>query len=142
MVSIANPQWRAQLVNLKRQHDDLTTKISALPKDAPHIDWDRYRKVSSAPTIIDELKAEYESSVIPPADAAGELKAIEDEYKQTSKEAEQYIAYVQDRLNKLSVELKTLETSKPIDDLTFQDVLNENPNLEKEAAAKRNAYEY
>ena len=56
--------------------------------------------------------------------------------------AQQYLSYVQEQMHKFQGELNTMQASKPVDDLTVQDVFDQNPHLEVEAAEKRKNYDF
>jgi len=52
------------------------------------------------------------------------------------------LSYVQEQMHKFQGELNTMQASKPVDDLTVQDVFDQNPHLEVEAAEKRKNYDF
>ncbi|KAL1955811.1 hypothetical protein VTO42DRAFT_8050 [Malbranchea cinnamomea] len=127
-------QTAAALQAFKTRNDNARRKVQQLSETPQTVDFDYYRKVLKNQAIIDEIEAHFKSFKPATYDVNRQIKAIEVFEAQAIKDAEATKGKVEAELRSLEKTLEHIETARPFEDLTVDDVVAAQPEIDKKTA--------
>jgi hypothetical protein len=138
---------RTELNTLKKTWDDLNVQLETTPAVAEPIPWEHYEKLIRTPGIVEEFRRAYSSikwspdpkqdllSMDPKEELAKRREEIEKAFvslaTQMQVQSEAIVQQAEQRLTTLRSELEVLNKSKPIDEVTVDEVLQQHPEWQK-----------
>ena len=138
---------RPELNTLKKIWDDLNVQLETTPAVAEPIPWEHYDKLIKTPGIVEEFRRAYSSikwnsdpkqnilSMDPKGELAKRREEIEKSFvslaAQMQVQSEAIVQQAEQRLTALRDELEVLNKSKPIDEVTVDEVLQQHPEWQK-----------
>ncbi|EAS27544.3 ATP synthase subunit D, mitochondrial [Coccidioides immitis RS] len=118
----------------KKRNDDARRKVQTLSEAPQTIDFEHYRSVLKNKAIVDEIEKQFKSFKPQTYDVNRQLKAIEAFEAQAVTSAEATKGKVEEELKYLEKTLENIETARPWEDLTVDDVVTAQPEIEKKTA--------
>ncbi|KAL2217043.1 ATP synthase D chain, mitochondrial [Thermoascus aurantiacus ATCC 26904] len=128
-------QTAASLQAFKKRNDDARRKVQMLSEQPQTVDFDYYRRVLKNKAIVDEIENAFKNFKPATYDLNRQLKAIEAFEAQAIKNAEETKGKVEKELDSLKKTLENIETARPFEDLTVDDVARAQPEIDEKAAA-------
>ncbi|KAL9106786.1 MAG: hypothetical protein Q9227_008208 [Pyrenula ochraceoflavens] len=124
-------QTAASLQSFKKRNDDARRKVQQL-SDAPQtVDFAHYRRTLKNQAVIDEIENHFKQFKPATYDVGRQLKEIEAFEAQAVKNAEETKGLVEVELRSLEKTLKNIETARPFDQLTVDEVAAAEPEIDK-----------
>ncbi|KAH8695183.1 putative ATP synthase D chain, mitochondrial [Talaromyces proteolyticus] len=127
-------QTAASLQAFKKRNDEARRKVLVLSEQPQSIDFAYYRKTLKNQAVIDELENHFKSFKPASYDVNRQLKAIEAFEAQAIKSAEETKGRVEAELANLQKTLQNIETARPFDELTVDDVAAAQPEIDEKTA--------
>ncbi|KAF3916026.1 hypothetical protein AA313_de0205554 [Arthrobotrys entomopaga] len=121
----------SQLQAFKKRNEEARRKVNQLRDQATEIDFAQYRSLLKNQAVIDEIEKEYKVFKPVTYDVSKQIKSIESFEAEAIKNAENTKASVDAELADLAATLKNIEESRPIEDLTIDDVAQAAPEIDK-----------
>ncbi|PGH12775.1 ATP synthase subunit D, mitochondrial [Polytolypa hystricis UAMH7299] len=132
-------QTAASLQSFKKRNDDARRKVQVLSETPQSVDFEHYRSVLKNQAVINEIEAHFKAFQPATFDVNRQLKAIEAFEAQAVKGAEETKGAVALELRSLEKTLENIETARPFEDLSCDDVAAARPEVlqkTKEMVAK------
>ncbi|DAA76686.1 ATP synthase subunit d [Trichophyton mentagrophytes] len=127
-------QTAASLQAFKKRNDDARRKVQVLSEAPQTVDFAHYRKVLKNQAIVDEIEQHFKNFKPVTYDVNRQLKAIEAFEAQAVKNAEETKGKVEMELESLSQTLDNIESARPFEDLTVDDVAAAAPEIDRKTA--------
>ncbi|EEQ30288.1 ATP synthase D chain [Microsporum canis CBS 113480] len=127
-------QTAASLQAFKKRNDDARRKVQVLSETPQTVDFAHYRKVLKNQAIVDEIEQHFKNFKPVTYDVNRQLKAIEAFEAQAVKNAEETKGKVEMELESLSQTLDNIESARPFEDLTVDDVAAAAPEIDRKTA--------
>ncbi|KAI9733384.1 MAG: ATP synthase d subunit [Cirrosporium novae-zelandiae] len=124
-------QTAASLQAFKKRNDDARRKVQVLSEQAQTVDFSHYRSILKNQAVVDEIENHFKAFKPATYDVSRQLKAIEAFEAQAIKNAEETKMKVDEELADLDKTLKNIETARPIEDLTVDDVAAVRPDVDR-----------
>ncbi|KAL8933393.1 MAG: hypothetical protein Q9216_006388 [Gyalolechia sp. 2 TL-2023] len=115
----------------KKRNDDARRKLAALTQQPQTVDFSRYRSTLSNTAIVDEMEQQFKNFKPATYDVGRQLKAIDAFEAQAVKSAEETKGKVDIEVGELEKTLKNIETARPFEDLTVDEVAAAQPEIDK-----------
>ncbi|EEH22131.1 ATP synthase subunit D, mitochondrial [Paracoccidioides brasiliensis Pb03] len=122
-------QTAASLAAFKKRNDDARRKVQVLSDQPQTVDFAHYRSVLKNQAIVDEIEKHFKSFTPSTFDVNRQLKAIEAFEAQAMKGAEETKDKVELELQSLEKTLANIETARPFEDLTVDDISKARPDI-------------
>uniref|UniRef100_A0A8C4QII0 ATP synthase subunit d, mitochondrial n=1 Tax=Eptatretus burgeri TaxID=7764 RepID=A0A8C4QII0_EPTBU len=116
------PQNQRLMFNaLKKQSDDISAKLAALPEKTPTIDWAYYRKHVPQTAMVNDFEKKFMALKIPqPEDT--QTSKINAQEKESEHSALKYIAASNAIIAEFEQQLQQYKTMIPFEEMTVEDV--------------------
>ncbi|KAL1970249.1 hypothetical protein VTN77DRAFT_5409 [Rasamsonia byssochlamydoides] len=128
-------QTAASLQAFKKRHDDARRKVQVLSEQPQTVDFAYYRNVLKNQAIVDEIEKHFKNFKPATYDLNRQLKAIEAFEAQALKSAEETKGRVEAELKNLQKTLENIETARPFEDLTVDEVAAAQPEIDEKTAS-------
>ncbi|KAI4184445.1 MAG: hypothetical protein L6R41_004733 [Letrouitia leprolyta] len=115
----------------KKRNDDARRKLAALTQQPQTVDFSRYRSTLNNTAVVDEMEQHLKNFKPVTYDVGRQLKAIEAFEAQAVKSAEETKGRVDLEVRELEKTLKNIETARPFEDLTVDEVAAAQPEIDK-----------
>ena len=123
------PDTLASVSSFKRQYEELSKKLLELQEQSTTIDWSAYSSISGT-RVFSEAQKSFNSFSPAKVDLDKTLKSIAVEEEVALKAAKETSAAVAKELKDLKQLLVDIESARPIDQLTVDDVAKSIPDLD------------
>ncbi|KAG6991193.1 ATP synthase subunit d [Physcia stellaris] len=124
-------QTAAALSNFKKRNDDARRKLNMLNNTPQSVDFQHYRNTLGNTAVVDEIEQHFKSFKPATYDVNRQLKAIDAFEAQAVKSAEETKGKVDGELKDLERTLKNIESARPFDELTVDEVAAAQPDIDK-----------
>ncbi|KAI4220337.1 MAG: hypothetical protein L6R40_008686 [Gallowayella cf. fulva] len=121
----------SSLQAFKKRNDDARRKIAALKQQPQTVDFAKYRSTLNNTAVVNEIEQHFKQFKPVTYDVNRQLKAIEAFEGQAVKSAEQTKGRVDEEVQALSKTLENIETARPFDELTVDEVAAAEPEIDK-----------
>ncbi|KAL2811792.1 ATP synthase D chain, mitochondrial [Aspergillus granulosus] len=128
-------QTASSLQAFKKRNDDARRKVQLLSEQPQEVDFAHYRSVLKNQAIVNEIENHFKSFKPATYDVARQLKAIDAFESQAVQSAEQTKGKVEAELRSLEKTLENIETARPFDELTVDEVAAAQPEIDEKTAA-------
>ncbi|KAI2787284.1 ATP synthase subunit d [Penicillium oxalicum] len=128
-------QTAASLQAFKKRNDDARRKVQVLSEQPQTVDFSHYRGVLKNQAIIDEIENHFKSFKPASYDVSRQLKAIDAFEAQAVQNAEQTKGKIDAELVNLQKTLENIETARPFEDLTVDEVASAQPEIDEKTAS-------
>ncbi|KAK3653842.1 ATP synthase d subunit [Elasticomyces elasticus] len=119
------------LASFKKRNDDARRKVMLLSEQPQKIDFAHYRSVLKNSAVIDDIEKQFSAFQPKKYDVQRQLKAIDAFEAQAVKSAEATKGKVDAELQDLEKTLKNIETARPFEDLTVDEVVAARPDIDE-----------
>ena len=127
-------QTVASLQAFKKRNEDARRKLMALQEQPTTVDFAAYRSVLKNTAVIDEIEKRFTSFKPATYDVNRQLKAIDAFEVEAVRNAEATKEQVSLQLKDLEKTLKNIETARPFDELTVDEVAAAEPSIDEKTA--------
>ncbi|KAI9716799.1 MAG: ATP synthase d subunit [Candelaria pacifica] len=127
-------QTAASLQAFKKRNDDARRRLQMLSEQAQTVDFAQYRTVLKNQSVIDEIESHFKTFKPATYDVGRQIKAIEAFEGQAIKNAEITKGKVDEELRDLEKTLGNIETARPFEDLTVDEVVAARPDIDERTA--------
>ncbi|KAI5867768.1 hypothetical protein GGS23DRAFT_194135 [Durotheca rogersii] len=127
-------QTVASLQAFKQRNENARRKVQALSELPTTVDFAHYRSLLKNRAVVDEIEKRFTSFQPARYDVGRQLKAIEAFEVEAVKNAEATKEKVQLELKDLEATLKNIETARPFDELTVDEVAAAEPSIDEKTA--------
>ncbi|KAJ5612295.1 hypothetical protein N7510_005489 [Penicillium lagena] len=128
-------QTATSLQAFKKRNDDARRKVQVLSEQPQTVDFAHYRSVLKNQAVIDEIENHFKNFKPATYDVARQLKAIDAFEAQAVQNAEQTKGKVEAELQNLQKTLENIETARPFEDLTVDEVASAQPEIDEKTAS-------
>ncbi|KEZ39220.1 hypothetical protein SAPIO_CDS9885 [Scedosporium apiospermum] len=118
----------------KKRNEDARRKLQALQEQATEVDFAQYRAVLKNQAVVDEIEKRFKAFKPATYDVTRQIKAIEAFEVEAVKNAEATKDKVTMELQDLEKTLKNIETARPFEDLTVDEVAAAEPSIDQKTA--------
>ncbi len=118
----------------KKRNDDVRRKVQLLAEQPTAVDFSQYRAVLKNQAIVDEIEKRFNAFQPATYDLPRQLKAIEVFEVEAIKNAEATKDKVDLELKDLEKTLTNIETARPFEDLTVDEVAAAEPSIDEKTA--------
>ncbi|CAI7655681.1 hypothetical protein PCG10_000880 [Penicillium crustosum] len=128
-------QTAASLQAFKKRNDEARRKVQVLSEQPQTVDFSHYRGILKNTAIIDELENHFKTFKPATYDVNRQLKAIDAFEAQAVQNAEATKGKVEAELQNLQKTLENIETARPFEDLTVDEVAAAQPEIDEKTAS-------
>ncbi|KAM7205348.1 NAC domain containing protein [Rhypophila sp. PSN 637] len=128
-------QTAASLQAFKKRNDDIRRKVQVLSEQPTEVDFAHYRSILKNQAIVDEIEKRFNAFKPATYDLSRQLKAIEAFEVEAVKNAQATKEKVDLELKDLEKTLTNIETARPFEELTVDDVAAAEPSIDEKTAA-------
>ncbi|KAL8676670.1 MAG: hypothetical protein Q9186_006823 [Xanthomendoza sp. 1 TL-2023] len=121
----------ASLQAFKKRNDDARRKVAALKQQPQTVDFAKYRSTLNNTAVVDEIEQHFKQFKPVTYDVGRQLKAIEAFEGQAVKSAEDTKGRVDQEVEALGKTLENIETARPFDELTVDEVAAAEPEIDR-----------
>ncbi|KXL42260.1 hypothetical protein M433DRAFT_150985 [Acidomyces richmondensis BFW] len=118
----------------KKRNDDARRRVQQLSEQPQTVDFAHYRSILKNQDIIAEMEKQVNNFQVKKYDVSRQIKAIEAFEAQAVKSAEETKQKVDAELQDLEKTLKNIETARPFEDLTVDEVVAARPDIDQRVA--------
>ncbi|KAG0239187.1 ATP synthase d subunit [Actinomortierella wolfii] len=119
----------AALTAFRKRNEEARRILADLKEQKTTVDFAHYRQVLKNQAVVDEVEKAFKSFKPTTYDVSAQIKSIEAVEAKALDRAKQTATKVESELADLEATLKNIETSRPIEDLTVDDVLKSRPEI-------------
>ncbi|KAH9888666.1 hypothetical protein F4778DRAFT_773480 [Xylariomycetidae sp. FL2044] len=127
-------QTVASLQAFKQRNENARRKVQALSEAPTTVDFGYYRSVLKNQAVVDEIEKRFGSFQPAKYDVARQLKAIEAFEVEAIKNAQATKEKVDLELKDLQATLKNIETARPFDQVTVDEVVAAEPSIDEKTS--------
>ncbi|CZS98765.1 hypothetical protein WAI453_001844 [Rhynchosporium graminicola] len=124
-------QTAASLQAFKKRNEDARRRVQILSEQPQKVDFAHYKSVLKNQAVIDEIEKHFSTFKPATYDVGRQIKAIEAFEAQAVKNAEETKGRVDLELKDLEATLKNIETARPFEDLTVDEVAAARPDIDE-----------
>ncbi|EGP91355.1 unnamed protein product [Zymoseptoria tritici ST99CH_1A5] len=121
----------AALSDFKKRNDDARRKVQVLSEQSQTVDFSQYRSILKNQDVINDIEKQFTSFQPKKYDVQRQLKAIEAFEAQAIKSAEETKGKVDAELKDLDKTLENIQSARPFDELTVDDVAAARSDIDK-----------
>ncbi|KAI4100920.1 MAG: hypothetical protein L6R37_005172 [Teloschistes peruensis] len=121
----------ASLQAFKKRNDDARRKLAALQNLPQTVDFSHYRSTLGNTAVVDEIEGHFKGFKPKTYDVGRQVKAIEAFEAQAMKGAQQTREQVDREVQSLEKALRDIETARPFEDLTVDEVIVADPEIDR-----------
>ncbi|KAF9917918.1 ATP synthase d subunit [Lobosporangium transversale] len=126
----------AALSAFRKRNEEARRVLADLQEQKTTVNFAHYRKVLKNQAVVDELEQTFKSFKPTSYDVQAQIKSIEAVEAKALERAKTTATKVESELADLQATLKNIETSRPIDELTADDVLKSRPEIAEKVDAQ------
>ncbi|KAK3687038.1 ATP synthase d subunit [Vermiconidia calcicola] len=119
------------LASFKKRNDDARRRVQQLQEQPQTVDFAQYRQTLKNQDVIADIEKQFNSFQPKKYDVQRQIKAIEAFEAQAVKSAEETKGKVDAELQDLEKTLKNIETARPFEDLTVDEVVAARPDIDE-----------
>ncbi|KAJ1918200.1 ATP synthase d subunit [Mycoemilia scoparia] len=119
----------------RKKFDETESQLNALKEQKTEIDFEHYRKVLNNTKIVDEMEKAFKNQKIVKVDLDSQIKAISAFEAKAVEAAEAYVKEVNAKLVDLHETVENIDSARPIEQLTVDDVIQARPEIVAEVEA-------
>ncbi|KAF9973349.1 ATP synthase d subunit [Actinomortierella ambigua] len=119
----------AALTAFRKRNEEARRILADLKEQKTAVDFAHYRQVLKNQAVVDEVEKAFKSFKPTTYDVNAQIKSIEAVEAKALDRAKQTATKVESELADLEATLKNIETSRPLEDLTVDDVLKSRPEI-------------
>ncbi|KAF2772561.1 NAC-domain-containing protein [Teratosphaeria nubilosa] len=119
------------LQTFKKRNDDARRRVQMLKEQPQTVDFAHYRSILKNQDVVADIEKQVNGFQVKKYDVGRQIKAIEAFEAQAVKSAEQTKSKVDAELQDLEKTLKNIETARPFDQLTVDDVVAARPDIDE-----------
>ncbi|KAL9536050.1 ATP synthase subunit d [Sphaerulina musiva] len=119
------------LASFKQRNDAARRKVRVLSEQAQTVDFQHYRSLLKNQDVVADIEKQFTSFQPKKYDVQRQIKAIEAFEAQAVKSAEETKGKVDAELQDLEKTLKNIESARPFEDLTVDDVVAARPDIDQ-----------
>ncbi|KAM3418315.1 ATP synthase subunit d [Cercospora zeina] len=119
------------LAAFKQRNDAARRKVQQLSEQPQTVDFQHYRSVLKNQDVIADIEKQFSSFQPKKYDVQRQIKAIEAFEAQAVKSAEETKGKVDAELQDLEKTLKNIESARPFEDLTVDEVVAARPDIDE-----------
>ncbi|KAL9625376.1 MAG: hypothetical protein Q9160_000439 [Pyrenula sp. 1 TL-2023] len=119
------------LAAFKKRNDDARRKVQQLSATPQSVDFAYYRRQLKNQAVIDDIEAQFKTFKPATYDVGRQLRAIEAFEATAVKNAEETKGLVEREVGSLEKTLSNIETARPFDELTVDEVAKAEPEIDK-----------
>ncbi|KAK5133130.1 ATP synthase d subunit [Meristemomyces frigidus] len=123
------------LATFKKRNDDARRRVQILSDQPQKVDFAHYRTLLKNTAIIDDIEKQVNGFQVKKYDVGRQIKAIEAFEAQAVKSAEETKGRVDAELSDLEKTLKNIETARPFDELTVDEVVAARPEIDEKVTS-------
>ncbi|KAJ9155609.1 hypothetical protein NKR23_g1719 [Pleurostoma richardsiae] len=127
-------QTVASLQAFKKRNDDVRRKVQQLSELPTEVDFAHYRSVLKNQAVVDEIEKRFAAFKPASYDVGRQLKAIEAFEVEAVRNAEATKEKVDLELKDLQATLKNIESARPFDEITVDEVAAAEPSIDEKTA--------
>ncbi|KAI1433254.1 hypothetical protein GGR50DRAFT_688407 [Xylaria sp. CBS 124048] len=127
-------QTVTSLQAFKQRNENARRKLQLLSEQPTTVDFAYYRSVLKNRAVVDEIEKRFNSFQPAKYDVTRQLKAIEAFEVEAVKNAEATKKEVEKELQNLNATLTNIETARPFDELSVEDVVKAEPSIDEKTA--------
>ncbi|KAI9697424.1 MAG: ATP synthase d subunit [Candelina mexicana] len=127
-------QTAASLQAFKKRNDDARRKLQMLSEQAQEVNFQHYRSILKNQSVVDEIETHFKDFKPATYDVGRQIKAIEAFEGQAIRNAEITKGKVDEELRDLEKTLRNIETARPFEDLTVDEVAAARPDIDERTA--------
>ncbi|KAL2069164.1 hypothetical protein VTL71DRAFT_15502 [Oculimacula yallundae] len=124
-------QTAASLQAFKKRNEDARRRVQILSEQPSKVDFAHYKSVLKNQAVIEEIEKHFSTFKPATYDVGRQIKAIEAFEAQAVKNAEETKGRVDLELKDLEATLKNIETARPFEDLTVDEVAAARPDIDE-----------
>ncbi|KAJ5504939.1 ATPase F0 complex subunit D mitochondrial [Penicillium fimorum] len=128
-------QTAVSLQAFKKRNDEARRKVQVLSEQPQAVDFSHYRGILKNQAIVDELENHFKTFKPVTYDVSRQLKAIDAFESQAVQNAEATKGKVEAELQNLQKTLQNIETARPFEDLTVDEVAAAQPEIDEKTAS-------
>ncbi|KAI9203896.1 uncharacterized protein BJ171DRAFT_508605 [Polychytrium aggregatum] len=128
------PETVASLNGFRRRHAELTKVVQELKESKGAIDFAHYQKVLKNQKVVSDAQSAFNSFKPASYDLKEQLRIIDQEEAKAVADAQKTAAKINAELVELKQLLTHIETARPVDQLTVDDVAQALPELDQTVA--------
>ncbi|BFZ58507.1 GAL4 enhancer protein [Savitreella phatthalungensis] len=121
----------SSLSSFRKRNTDARDKVAQLQSQKQTIDFDFYKQTLKNQAVVREIEQAYQSFKPATYDVQGQLKAIEQFEAKAIDNAQQTEQSIDKELTQLQETLKNIESARPFEELTVDDVMRARPDIQK-----------
>ncbi|KAF9198463.1 ATP synthase d subunit [Haplosporangium sp. Z 27] len=125
----------AALSAFRKRNEEARRVLTDLKEQKTTVDFAHYRKVLKNQAVVDELEKAFTSFKPTSYDVQSQIKSIEAVEVKALERAKSTATKVDSELADLQATLKNIENSRPIEELTADDVLKSRPEIAEKVDA-------
>ncbi|RMY56809.1 hypothetical protein D0863_12850, partial [Hortaea werneckii] len=123
------------LQTFKKRHDDARRRVQVLSEQPQTVDFGHYRSILKNQAIVDDVEKQMSSFQVKKYDVQRQIKSIEAFEAQAVKSAEETKGKVDAELKDLEATLKNIESARPFEDLTVDEVVAARPEIDEKVSS-------
>ncbi|KAI1843693.1 hypothetical protein JX265_008480 [Neoarthrinium moseri] len=127
-------QTVAALQSFKQRNENARRKVQVLSEQATEVDFAHYRSVLKNQAVVDEIEKRFKDFKPATYDLQRQLKAIDAFEVEAVKNAQATKEKVDLELKDLAATLKNIETARPFDELTVDEVAAAEPSIDEKTS--------
>ena len=134
ILSKCSPNVRKTLLETRAYHEDLRRQISEIKQGMPKVDFGVYRQTlpKLMSKIVDEAESQFKAYKPPKIDVKSSINELEQERDLKIRLSQEFIINLESKVDKFKSQLNKLENSKPVDELTVEDVYEMHPEFREQ----------
>ncbi|KAH8601236.1 putative ATP synthase subunit D, mitochondrial [Bisporella sp. PMI_857] len=127
-------QTAASLQAFKKRNEDARRRVQLLSEQPSKVDFSHYRSILKNQAVVDEIEKYFSTFKPATYDVGRQIKAIEAFEAQAVKNAEETKGRVDLELKDLEKTLSNIETARPFDELTVDEVAAAQPEIDEKTS--------
>lgn len=120
----------SSLQGFRKRHDDALKSVVDLKAQPTEVDFSFYKKTLKNQDIVNKIEAAYNSFKPVTYDTSKQLKTIEAFEAKALSNAKETAATIQKELGDLEATLSNIESARPFDQLTLDDLRKARPDID------------
>jgi F-type H+-transporting ATPase subunit d len=118
------------LHGFRRRHEDAVKKVYELSQQPTQVDFAQYRNLLKNQTVVDEIEKAFKGFKPLTYDTSKQIKTIEAFEAKALENAQATAAKVQAELGDLQKTLDNIESARPFEQLTLDDLIQARPDID------------
>ncbi|SCU95742.1 LAMI_0F03576g1_1 [Lachancea mirantina] len=119
-----------QLTSFKKRNDEVRRKLFELQSQSTEVDFAHYRSVLKNSDVVNQIETHFKSYKPVTVDVSKQLSTIEAFESQALENAKETETVVAQELKDLQATLQNIESARPFDELTVDDLSKARPDID------------